>query len=185
MQLNRFNKGAFTRGASYFKEGIWLILQGLFFSSWIPGAGWRCGMLRMFGAKIGKGVNIKPRVHVKFPWRLRIGDNCWIGERVWIDNLDQVTIGNNVCISQSVYLCTGSHDYKKESFDLVTKPIWIEDEVWICASARIAPGVTVRKGSLIGLGAVLTKTTKENGIYQGNPAQYVRDKGTKDTGSYD
>jgi hypothetical protein len=89
---------------------------------------------------VGTGVVIKPHVRVKFPWKLYIGDHSWIGESVWIDNLAQVTIGSNCCISQGAYLCTGSHRWDRDTFDLVTKPIVIEDQCWVGAMARVAPG---------------------------------------------
>ena len=127
MQLSQFSNQDFNRGAPVLLEIIWLATQGFLFSTWLPGAKWRCWLLRIFGANIGKGVNIKPRAHVKFPWRLSIGNYSWIGEGVWIDNLNEVKIGNNVCVSQGSYICTGSHDYKNEHFRLITKPIIVED----------------------------------------------------------
>ena len=119
-------------------------------------------------------MNIKPHVKIKFPWRLTVGDYSWIGEGVWIDNLDQVVIGSNVCMSQGVYICTGNHDYKDEAFRLVTKPVTIEDQCWIAAFSKITPGITVKRRSVISFGAVLTKDTKENSIYAGNPEEFVR-----------
>ena len=71
--------------------------------------------------KVGRSVIIKPRVRIKYPWFLQIGDNSWIGEDVWIDNLDSVIIKENVCISQGAMLMSGSHNYKSEKFDLITK----------------------------------------------------------------
>ena len=59
--------------------------------SWFPISGFKRFLLRLFGAKIGKGVVIKPCVNIKYPWKLRIGNYVWIGENVWIDNLDTVT----------------------------------------------------------------------------------------------
>ena len=99
----------------------------MFVSSSIPGSAHRCFLLRAFGAKIGRGVNIKPRVKVKFPWRLIVGNHSWIGEAVWIDNLAEVEIGANCCVSQGAYLCTGSHDWNSRKFTLITKPIRVED----------------------------------------------------------
>ena len=63
-----------------------------------------------------KGVVIKPNVKIKYPWNLYIGNNSWLGEKVWIDNLDIVSVGNNCCISQGAYLLTGNHDYRSEYF---------------------------------------------------------------------
>lgn len=176
MKLQRYDNRKFDRGSAVWIETLWGTVQGMFFSTWLPGSAWRVEILRIFGAKIGTGVNIKPHVRIKFPWRLSVGDYSWIGENAWIDNLDQVTIGSNVCISQGVYICTGSHDYKDETFRLVTKAVSIEDESWIAAFSKIAPGVTVRKRSVVAFGAVLTKDTRENSVYAGNPAEFIRSR---------
>jgi putative colanic acid biosynthesis acetyltransferase WcaF len=147
-----------------------VVAEAVLFSTFFPGSSWRRALLRFFGAQVGRGVIIKPRVRVKFPWRFIIGANSWIGEGVWIDNLAEVRIGSNSCLSQGAYICTGNHDYKDELFRLTSQPITIEDECWICAFAKIAPGVTVKRGSVIGFGAVLIKDTEENKVYLGNPA---------------
>lgn len=119
-----------------------------------PGARLRIAVLRAFGARIGIGVVIKPSVKVKFPWRLTIGAHSWIGEEVWIDNLAEVAIGAHCCISHGAYLCTGSHDWSKPGFDLITRPIEIGDEAWICAKACVGPGVRVARGAVLTLGSV-------------------------------
>jgi putative colanic acid biosynthesis acetyltransferase WcaF len=127
-------------------------------------------------------VVIKPRVNVKFPWRLEIGDHSWIGEGAWIENLAPVVIGSHVCVSQGAYLCTGSHDWSRVTFDLVTKPIRIDDSAWICAKAVIAPGVTVGKGAVVGLGAVATADVPEWRVLRaGRDELGVRDDGGSST----
>ncbi|MBL4884966.1 MAG: hypothetical protein JKY95_10585, partial [Planctomycetaceae bacterium] len=78
-------------------------------------------------------------------------------ERVWIDNLAEVQIGANVCVSQGVYLCTGSHDHRKPTFDLITRPITLEDGSWICAKSILLPGVTIHTGAIVGAGCVIPK----------------------------
>ena len=130
-------------------------------------------LLRLFGASIGHGCRMKPFIHVTSPWMLHIGDHCWLGERVWIDNLTNVFIGDNVCISQSVYLCTGNHDYRSISFNLLLGSITIEDEVWIAAQAMLAPGAIVRSGAVVGFGAVVIREVPSSVIVRGNPAQVV------------
>jgi putative colanic acid biosynthesis acetyltransferase WcaF len=130
----------------------------------------------MFGAKIGTGVVIKPGVNIKYPWFLEMGDHCWIGEEVWIDNLALVSIGNNVCLSQGAYLLTGSHDYKKRSFDLITKPIVLEDGVWIGAKATVCPGITCHAHSVLAVGSIATSDLEPYSIYQGNPAIKKRER---------
>jgi len=151
-----------------------MVIQWLLVSSWLPGSWHRVMLLRLFGANIDSGVVIKPRVRVKFPWRLQIGSNSWIGEQVWIDNLDWVTIGQNCCLSQSVYLCTGSHDWSSSSFDLIVKPIVIHDSVWLCANSTVGPGVVVNEGGILSLGSVASRDLEAWKIYRGNPADVVR-----------
>lgn len=133
-------------------------------------------MLRLFGARVGQGVLIKPSVRIKFPWKLTVGDYAWIGEDVWIDNLVMVSIGNNVCISQGALLLCGNHDYKKVSFDLIAKPIILENGAWIGAKSVVCPGVTCHSHSVLAVGSVTTKDLEAYGIYQGNPAIKVRDR---------
>lgn len=134
----------------------------------------KAAILKLFGASLGKGIIIKPRVNIKYPWLLSIGDYSWIGENVWIDNLVPVIIGPNCCISQGAMLLTGNHDYKKSSFDLITGGIHLEEGVWVGAQATVCPGVTMKSHSILSVGSVLTKDSDDYTIYQGNPAKPVR-----------
>lgn len=127
----------------------------------------------MFGAVVGSGVVLKPHISVKYPWRLVIGSQCWIGEYAWIDNLEWVRIGDNVCLSQGVYLCTGNHDYRDPAFPYRLGEINVESQAWICAMARVAPGVIVGEGAVLGLGAVATFSLLPFTRYAGNPAVAV------------
>ena len=174
MELDKFSNDDFDRGRSRLVEICWRILEGLFFNSWLPGSGWRVGLLRLFGAKMGQGIVIKPHVRVKFPWKLKIGDNSWIGESSWIDNLAEVSIGRNCCISQGAYLCTGSHRWDKDSFDLETKPILIRDQCCIGAQAKIAPGVVMEEGAVLTLGSVALKNLAPWQVFGGNPSQFIK-----------
>ncbi len=131
-------------------------------------------VLRTFGASVGRGVLIKPGVHIKHPWRLRVGDHCWIGERAWIDNLVQVDIADNVCISQDAYLCTGNHDWSDPQLGMTPAPITLDHGVWIGARATVGPGVRVGEQAIVTLGSVLLSDAESRGVYAGNPAQRVR-----------
>lgn len=131
-------------------------------------------MLKWFGARVGKGVVIKPGVNIKYPWRLSIGDYSWIGERSWIDNLGHVSIGAHCCLSQGSMLLCGNHDYKKPTFDLLIQPINLEDGVWIGAKAIVTPGVTCRSHSVLAVNSVAIGNLEAYSIYQGNPATLVR-----------
>jgi putative colanic acid biosynthesis acetyltransferase WcaF len=151
-------------------EALWLLAQAALVRSWMPGSRHRVALLRLFGARIGMGVMIKPGVRVKFPWRLVIGDHAWLGEDVWIDNLAPVTIGSHCCISQGAFFCTGSHDWSSESFDLIVKPITIADHAWIGARATVAPGVCVGEGAVLSLGSVATGDLAPWSVHAGMPA---------------
>lgn len=154
IRLDQYESKGFDRGRGRLVELLWLIAGALFVRSGLPGSRLRIAVLRAFGARIGVGVVIKPSVKVKFPWRLTIGAHSRIGEEVWIDNLAEVAIGAHCCISQGAYLCTGSHDWSKPGFDLITRPIEIGDEAWICAKACVGPGVRVARGAVLTLGSV-------------------------------
>jgi len=141
-----------------------------------PFSGLKKFVLRLFGAKIGKGTLIKPRVNVKYPWNLIVGNNVWIGEQVWIDNLAKINIGDNVCISQGAMLLCGNHNYKKVSFDLIVKPIVLEEGVWVGAKAIVCPGVTCSSHALLTVNSVATTNLDAYSVYQGNPAIKIKDR---------
>lgn len=171
MRLKAFDNHGFSRGRPAIVEALWVLVQALLVSSFIPGSTHRCVLLRLFGARIGRGVVFKPGVRVKFPWKLSVGDWSWIGEDVWIDNLAEVTIGDDCCLSQGAYLCAGSHDWSLESFDLIVKPITLCNGAWVAAMARVAPGVTVGEGAVLALGAIATRDLPPFTINVGAPAQ--------------
>jgi putative colanic acid biosynthesis acetyltransferase WcaF len=176
VRLDEFDTISFQRGRFRWVEGLWLILQAVFVASSIVGTRHRSLLLRRFGAKIGTGVHFKPGIRVKFPWRLQIGDHSWIGEDVWIDNLAPTIIGSQCCLSQGVYLCTGSHDWRTRRFDLITAPITIGDKAWLGAKSIVGPGVAVGEGAVLTLGSVATEDLKPWWIHQGNPAVPVRER---------
>ena len=165
MDLAKFSNKDFKRGRSLLVEAAWMCVSALLVNTWLPGSGWRVCLLRLFGAKIASAVIIKPGVKIKFPWRLTIGENSWIGEDTWIDNLASVQIGANVCISQGVYLCTGSHNWKKVEFDLITSEIVIGNQSWICAKVSVAPGTVISEGVVISMGTMISGTTTPWTIY--------------------
>lgn len=175
--LSRYNNRSFNTGKSFWYRISWYLVSAFLVQcAWNPSSALRVWLLRLFGAQIGRGVVVKPSVHVKYPWRLTVGDYCWIGEKVWIDNLDFVTLGNHVCISQEAYLLTGNHNYKSTAFDLITKPIVIEDGAWVGARAIVCPGVTVRSHAVLTVGAVATKDLEAYSVYSGNPAIFIKQR---------
>jgi putative colanic acid biosynthesis acetyltransferase WcaF len=140
----------------------------------LSSSAFRRTLLRWFGAEVGQGVVIKPGVRVKFPWKLKLGKCCWIGEDCWIDNLAQVTLGDHVCVSQGVYLCTGSHDWSDPAFGLITHPIQIHDGAWVAARVSVAPGSVIGQHAVIGFGSVVSGTIPPYEVHAGNPAKFYR-----------
>lgn len=174
--LKNFSNSGYKPGSAL-KRGCWYLVNSLFFKSYVfPFYSLKRFLLKSFGARIGAGLIIKPGVNIKYPWFLSIGDHVWIGEAVWIDNLAQVNIGNNVCLSQGAFLLTGNHNYSLSSFDLITHPINLEDGVWIGAKAIVCPGVTCGSHAVLAVGSVATQNLESFGIYQGNPAQKLKDR---------
>ncbi len=175
--LFAYNNFSYNPGGNIFKRVLWYYINVLIFkSSLFPFYGLKNCLLRLFGAKIGKEVEIKPCVNIKYPWFLNIGNEVWIGENVWIDCLVPVTIGNNVCISQGAVVLTGNHNYKKTTFDLIVSGITLEDGAWIGACAIVNPGITVGSHAVLTSGSVATKNLNPYSIYQGNPATKVRER---------
>lgn len=156
---------------------LWYISNRLFFYTSIPYPNWfKLVILKLFGAKTGKNITIKPKVNIKYPWLLEIGNNVWIGENVWIDNLARVIIEDNVCISQGAMLLCGNHNYKKSTFDLIVKGIILEEGSWVGAMSVVCPGVTLKSHAILSVGSIATSDLDAYNIYQGNPAQIVRER---------
>lgn len=173
--LSTFDNAWYSPGRNQLVQMLWFFVGApLVRCPLLPFSGVRRVLLRLFGAEIGRGVVIKPGVRVKFPWRLSVGDHSWIGEDCWLDNLADIRIGTNVCLSQGVYLCTGSHDWSDPAFGLIVKPISVRDGAWVGARASIAPGVTVGLSSVAAMGSVVTRDLPAHEIHAGNPASFVR-----------
>jgi len=173
--LAKFQNTSYKPGHGFIIRGIWFVKNVLLVQNPLnPFSNLKVLLLKLFGAKIGKSIVLKPSINIKYPWNIEISDHSWIGDGVWLDSLEKIKIGSNVCISQGAYLCTGNHDYTKEAFDLIVKPIVIEDGVWVGAKAVICPGVTLKSHSVITAGSVVTADTEPYTIYQGNPAKPIR-----------
>lgn len=175
VDLSRYDNRWYSPGGTRLKRILWYVVNALVFDSWLaPSSALKCKVLRAFGARIGSGVVIKPRVNIKYPWLLSIGDHCWVGEGVWLDNLAMLTIGSHVCISQGAYLLTGNHDYRDKAFGLVVKPITLHDGCWVGAKTIVCPGVVMNAGAVLTGGSVLQRAADAFGIYTGHPAQKTK-----------
>ena len=173
--ISSYNNSWYKTGGGSLKRVVWFYANAVIFnSSLFPVNALKIFLLKIFGAKIGKGVVIKPSVNIKYPWNVSIGDYTWIGENVWIDSLVKISIGSNVCISQGAYLLTGNHNYKKTTFDLIVQPITVEDGVWIGARSIVCPGVICKTQAVLTAGSIATKRLEAYSIYQGNPADVIK-----------
>ncbi|TFV53714.1 acetyltransferase [Blastococcus sp. TF02A-35] len=143
--------------APAWKVYVWGLAELLFVSSsWQVSSRLRRAVLVAFGARIGQGVILRPRLRVRFPWKLTIGDRSWIGEDVWLHNQDQVRIGSDAVVSQGTFVTTGSHAHRRD-MALITKPVVIEDGAWVTARC------IVLGGSRIGVSALVTPGTVVSG----------------------
>lgn len=169
--LSKYDNSWYNPGGNALKRFLWYFVNALVIKNHLnPISGIRVKALRLFGAKIGRGVVIKPGVNVKYPWLLTVGDYSWIGEDVWIDNLAEVSIGSSCCLSQGAMLLCGNHNYRLPTFDLMVKPITVEDGAWVGAKSVVCPGVTVGRDSILTVGSMATSNLEAGKIYQGIPA---------------
>ncbi len=172
--LSKFNNNWYQPG-NKLKILLWYFFNAFFLKNkYNPSSKIKILVLKLFGTKIGKGVVIKPSISVKYPWKLTIGNYCWIGENVWIDNLDDVILEDNICLSQGAMLLCGNHNYKKSSFDLMIGKIVLKDGVWIGAKAIVTQNVTCHSHSILAVNSVASTNLEANGIYKGNPAKKIR-----------
>lgn len=174
--LDKFDPTAgFVRGKPFWFEAMWYIIKCIFFLSSIPWpSSLKVKILRLFGATIGHGCVIKPRVNVHLPWRLNLGDHVWIGEEVFLLNLDLITIGSHCCISQRTFICTGNHDFRITQMPYRNRPIIIADGCWIGAQSFVGPGVTIGQEAIVVAGSVVINDLPAEQICRGNPCTAIK-----------
>ena len=172
--LARATKGNFVKKRSSIVQALWMIAEAIVLNnSLVPSSGIKVRLLRLFGAQIGTGCVCPHAFRVKYPWNLRIGDDCWIGDGVWLYNQGMIEIGSNVCISQRSFLSTGSHDWEGD-MSLRIDPIIIEDGAWISSMCFVQKGVTGGRGSIVTPMSVVHKSIGPFSIVGGNPAKFIR-----------
>ena len=132
--------------------------------------------LKIAGAKIGARTIIDRGWHVNTPNKLVIGDHCHINNNCMFDSRGGLTIGDNVSISCNVSLCSAGHNFQSPTFDYISAPIIIADNVWIGLNAIVLKGVYIGEGAVIAAGAVVTKDCDSWGIYAGVPAKKVGER---------
>ncbi len=173
--LESFTMPPDFRGRPGWYVQLWWIVQALLFRTTPQFMyGWRRFLMRSFGAKIGKGVILRPSMHTQFPWKVTIGDHSWIGDDVVLYSLGNIEIGSNVVVSQKSYLCTGSHDYQQSSFPISHLPIVLEDGCWLATDVYVAPGVTIGAGTVVGARSSVFKSLPPNQVCMGSPAKVVK-----------
>lgn len=160
----------FRRRPAWVVQLWWIVQATLFGASPQFMYGWRRWLLRLFGAKIGKGVLVRPTARITYPWKVCLGARSWIGDNVVLYSLGEIEIGHNAVISQNAYLCTGSHDYTKPSFDIYAKKITVEPEAWIASDVFVAPGVRIGRGAVIGVRSTVLHDMPPMMVCYGSPA---------------
>ena len=175
VNLAAFDNRWYHPGRPRLLQALWFFLGlPLLRSRLIPCSAPRRLLLSAFGARVGAGAVIKPGVRVKYPWLLAVGNHSWIGEETWIDNLAPVTIGDNVCVSQGAYLCTGNHDWSDPSFGLIVRPIALRHGAWVGARSLIGPGVTLGECAVAAAGSVVTRDIPPFHVHAGDTAGFTR-----------
>jgi putative colanic acid biosynthesis acetyltransferase WcaF len=171
-QLSQFELPRGFRGKSAVHVQFWWIAQALLFKP-LPQICYpiRRLLLRAFGAKIGRGVRIRPGVEVTYPWKVSIGANSWVGDGVTLYSLGSISIGADSVISQNAYICAADHDYADISFPIRERPVKIGDQVWIASDVWVGPGVTIGEGVVVGARSTVTKDLPEGMICVGSPCK--------------
>ena len=173
-QLDRFRMPPGFRGRqSWYVQIWWLVHAILFRPSPQVLYGWRRWLLRRFGARIGRGAVIRPSVRITYPWKLTVGDYAWIGDDVDLYTLGEITIGAHAVVSQRCYLCTGSHDYTRETFDIFAKPVVVGAQSWLATDVFVAPGVEIGDGTVVGARSSVFKSLPAGVVARGTPAVVV------------
>lgn len=177
VDLRKYDQSNFDRGRSSWFVLLWWLVQAVAFPiSPHNFNGFRCFLLRLFGAQIGQGVLIRPTARFTYPWKVEIGDYSWIGDDVVLYSLEQIRIGCHCVISQKSYLCTGSHDIQDSAFGLKTAGISIGNGVWIATDCFIAPGVQIGANAVIGARSSVFSNIPAQQVCWGTPAhpRYLR-----------
>ena len=149
--LSRFNLPAGFRGRSAVVVQLWWLVQStLFHGSPQFAYGFRRWLLRVFGARVGPGVLLRPSVSITYPWKVVIEEHAWIGDDVVLYSLGEIHIGGHAVVSQGSYVCAADHDYRQVDFPIRARPVRIDDQVWIGAEVFVGPGVHIAQAAVVG-----------------------------------
>ncbi|MDO7907206.1 putative colanic acid biosynthesis acetyltransferase [Paenibacillus sp. JX-17] len=182
VRLDRYDQSWYSRGRGGMIVLLWWFIQGtLFRFSLHPMYRWRAFLLRLFGADVGRGVQVRSTAKFTYPWKVRIGEYSWIGDHVEFYSLDEIQVGSHCVISQNSYLCTGSHNIRDPHFGLVTKPITIGDGAWIASDVFVYPGVDIGVMGAVAARSTVTRNVPSNEIHAGTPASFVKHRFLEDS----
>ena len=156
-----------------FKAGFWWLIQNSIFTFFLFPSPLRVVTLRLFGARIGKSVLIRRGVRIHFPWNLKVGDYCWIGEEVWLINHEIIDIGSNVCISQRAIICSSGHELRTENLAYKHEPIKIQNGAWICLQSTILAGSSIGRNSVVSAGETFKGKLSDDSIFENKAAKKI------------
>lgn len=177
VDLGRYDQAWYDRGRPGWYVLIWWLVQAIAFPlSPHPANGWRCQVLRWFGARVGRQVVIRPTARFTYPWKVDIGDYSWVGDDVVFYSLDRIRIGQHCVISQKTYLCTGSHRLDDRRFTLTTAPIGVGNGAWVASDCFVAPGVTIGANTVIGARSTVLTAIPAGKLAWGSPCRAQRDR---------
>ncbi|MDJ0510004.1 MAG: hormogonium polysaccharide biosynthesis acetyltransferase HpsU [Crocosphaera sp.] len=172
VDLRQYDQSWYDRGRPGWYILLWWLVQSIAFPLSLHNAnGFRCWLLRCFGAKIGEKVIIRPTARFTYPWKVTIGNYSWIGDDVVFYSLESINIGSQTVISQKCYLCTGSHDFQDKAFDLIISPVTIGNGVWVATDCFIAPGVIIGSNAVIGARSSVFKAIPAEMVAWGTPCR--------------
>jgi len=169
--LAAFTGRGYDKGRGLAWCAAWYATQHVVFKAWWCPGRLRARILRAFGATVGQGVVIRAGVRVHWPWKLTVGDHTWLGEGAWLLNLEPITIGSHVCVSQEALLCTGSHDRRSPTFEFDNGPITVGDGAWVATRAVVLRGVEIGENAVVGAAAVVASTVPPGTVVRGPVAR--------------
>lgn len=159
------------------RRALWsLAYLTLFRPSPVPLPGWRRAVLRLFGARIGRGAALYPSCTIWAPWNLVAEDHATVGPGAVLYNVDRITLRESSIVSQRAHLCTGTHDHRSPDFTLMTAPIEVGAHAWIAADAFVGPGVAIGPGAVVAARGVAVRHVPQRAIVAGNPARQIGER---------
>lgn len=175
IRLNQYSQIGYDRGRNGAIVLLWWFVQAtLFRCSPQPMYGFRRLLLRLFGARIGKGVKVRPTASFTYPWKVSVGDHSWIGDRVELYSLDRIEIGAHCVVSQRSYLCTGSHDMTDAAFGLIVEPVCLLDGAWVASDVFVCPGVTIGTMAVAAARSTVMRDIPAEEVHAGTPARFIK-----------